>query len=170
MKYSQIKLNDITNSDTGINMSVWTQFCPHRCFNCFNPKTWSEDGGIEFTHETLMYIFDNINKHNINRNLSVLGGEPLSDPNIEGTIYLCKSFKDKYPNKKIYLWTGYTYENLNETQKKILPYLDVLVDGRFEEDLKDISLKLRGSSNQRIIDVQKSLKENKIILYESVDK
>ena len=150
MKYSQIKLNDIANSDGGINISVWTQFCPHHCKNCFNPETWSLQGGKEFTEETYQYICDNINKYGIKRNLSLLGGEPLSEPNIQGTIDLCKRFKQDYPDKKILLWTGYTLESFNDTQRRIVPYLDILIDGKFEEDKKDLNLKLRGSSNQKI--------------------
>lgn len=165
MRYSKIKTNDVANSDKGINMSIWTQFCPHRCHNCFNPETWSEEGGVEFTDETLQYVLDNIDKHGINRNLSILGGEPLSMPNIQGVIHLCKSFKKRYPHKKIYVWTGYTYELLTEMQQEVLQYIDVLVDGRFEESQKDISLKLRGSKNQRVIDIKKSLQQNKIINY-----
>ena len=84
--------------------------------------------------------------------------------NVDGIIELCKSFKQKYPNKKIYLWTGYTYEQFTDKQKEVLQYLDILVDGRFIEELKNISLKLRGSSNQRIIDIKESLKQNKIII------
>ncbi|MGL4801875.1 MAG: anaerobic ribonucleoside-triphosphate reductase activating protein [Cetobacterium sp.] len=150
MKYSQIKLNDIANSDKGINLSIWTQGCPHHCKGCFNPETWNYTDGNEFTEETLKYILDNIDNYGIQRNLSILGGEPLCDQNIEGTIRLCKSFKEVYPNKKILLWTGYTLGYLNDTQRRVVPYLDILVDGKFEEDLKDISLKLRGSKNQII--------------------
>lgn len=164
MRYSQIKLNDIANSDTGVNMSVWSQGCPHHCEDCFNPETWDFNKGEIFTPETMEYIYENIDKH-IKRNLSILGGEPLSPPNIEGTLELCKNFKERYPNKKIYLWTGYIIEEFNSKQTEILRYIDVLVDGRFEKELKDIKLKLKGSSNQRIIDVQKSLNQNKVVLY-----
>src|SRR5699024_1456580 len=105
-----------------------------------------------------------INNYGVERNLSILGGEPLCPQNVEGVIDLCKSFKQKYPNKKIYLWTGYTIEEFTDKQKEVLQYLDILIDGKFVEELKNISLKLRGSSNQRIILVQESLKQNKIII------
>ena len=163
MRYSQIKNNDIANGK-GIMMSLWTQGCPHRCKGCFNPETWNYNGGMEFTQEVEQYILDNINAHNISRNLSILGGEPLCPENVDGVLALCKKFKERYPEKMIYIWTGYVVEDFNDTQKELLNYIDILVDGKFEKDLKNLSLKLRGSSNQRIIDVKKSLGENKIIL------
>ena len=163
MRYSQIKDNDIANGK-GVMMSLWTQGCPHRCKGCFNPETWNYNGGMEFTQEQEQYILDNINAHNISRNLSILGGEPLCPENVDGVLALCKKFKERYPEKMIYIWTGYTVEDFNDTQKEVLNYIDILVDGKFEKDLKNLSLKLRGSSNQRIIDVKKSLGENKIIL------
>lgn len=163
MRYSQIKDNDIANGK-GVMMSLWTQGCPHRCKGCFNPETWNYNGGMEFTQEQEQYILDNINAHNISRNLSILGGEPLCPENVDGVLALCKKFKERYPEKMIYIWTGYTLEDFNDTQKEVLNYIDILVDGKFEKDLKNLSLKLRGSSNQRIIDVKKSLGENKIIL------
>lgn len=165
MKYSHIKLNDVANTPNGITLSLWTQYCPHHCKNCFNKETWNLDSGKEFDENTYGYIYENINKNNIKRSLSVLGGEPLSEPNVYGTIKLLNKFKCDFPSKDIYLWTGYTYENLNDKQKEVLPYLTLLVDGLFEEDKKDLSLKLRGSSNQRVIDAQKSLKEGKVVLY-----
>ena len=163
MRYSQIKDNDIANGK-GVMMSLWTQGCPHRCKGCFNPETWNYNGGMEFTQKQEQYILDNINTHNISRNLSILGGEPLCPENVDGVLALCKKFKERYPEKMIYIWTGYTLEDFNDTQKEVLNYIDILVDGKFEKDLKNLSLKLRGSSNQRIIDVKKSLGENKIIL------
>ena len=163
MRYTEVKLNDIVNSDGGINISIWTQGCPHYCKDCFNPTTWSFNTGKEYNEELVEYIFSNIDKHNIKRNLSFLGGEPLCEQNVLGVIDLCKRFKEKYPNKKILIWTGYAYEDLNKDQKSVLQHIDILVDGKFEIDKKDISLKMRGSSNQRIIDVKESLKQNKII-------
>ncbi|CEN21429.1 anaerobic ribonucleoside-triphosphate reductase activating protein [Paraclostridium sordellii] len=164
MKFSKIKDNDIANG-LGITMSFWTQGCPHHCNGCFNKETWDFEGGKEFTQDDLDYIIENINKNNIKRDLSVLGGEPLCPQNIEGVIYLCKEFKRNYPEKLIYLWTGYTIETFNETQKEILNYIDILVDGKFEEDRKNLSIKLRGSSNQRVIDVKQYLESDSVILY-----
>jgi anaerobic ribonucleoside-triphosphate reductase activating protein len=165
LRFSKIKDNDIANG-VGITMSLWTQGCPHHCKGCFNSETWDFNIEKEFTKDDLKYILDSIDKNNIKRDLSILGGEPLCSQNVEGVINLCKEFKKYYPDKKIYLWTGYTVENFNEIQKEILKYIDVLVDGKFEEDKKSLAIMLRGSSNQRVIDVNKSLKQNDIILYE----
>ncbi len=165
MRFSKIKDNDIANG-VGITMSLWTQGCPHHCRGCFNSETWDFNIEKEFTKDDLKYILDSIDKNNIKRDLSILGGEPLCSQNVEGVINLCKEFKKYYPDKKIYLWTGYTVEHFNEIQKEILKYIDVLVDGKFEEDKKSLAIMLRGSSNQRVIDVNKSLKQNDIILYE----
>ena len=163
MKFIKIKDNDIANG-VGITMSLWTQGCPHHCKGCFNMETWDFNKGKEFTKSDLKYIFDNINKNDIHRDLSILGGEPLCPQNIEGVINLCKEFKKIYPNKKIYIWTGYTLEEFNDTQKSILKYIDVIVDGKFIEEKRNLSLKLRGSENQRVINVKETLKNKKIIL------
>ncbi len=163
MKFIKIKDNDIANG-VGITMSLWTQGCPHHCKGCFNVETWDFNKGKEFTELDLKYIFDNINKNDIHRDLSILGGEPLCPQNIEGVINLCKEFKKIYPNKKIYIWTGYTLEEFNDTQKSILKYIDVIVDGKFIEEKRNLSLKLRGSENQRVINVKETLKNKKIIL------
>ena len=163
MRINRIKDNDIANG-FGITMSLWTQGCPHHCKGCFNKETWNFIDGEEFTEEKLNYIIDNIDKHNVKRDLSILGGEPLCPENIDGVLQVCESVKNKYPDKKIYVWTGYTVENFDEVQKQIFKYIDVLVDGKFEEDKKNISLTLRGSSNQRIINVKDTIKENKLIL------
>ena len=152
MRFSEIKDNDIANGE-GIVMSLWTQGCPHHCKGCFNLETWDFDSGKEFKEEDKEYILQNIDKNNIKRNFSILGGEPLCQQNIQGVISLCKVFKEKYPEKIIYVWTGYVLEEFDDTQKKILDYIDVLIDGKFEIDNKDLSLKLRGSTNQRIIDI-----------------
>ena len=150
MRFSKIKLNDIANG-VGITLSLWTQGCPHHCKGCFNKETWSFKGGMEFTKADEDYIINIIDADNVKRNLSILGGEPLCEQNIGGVIELCKRFKKKYPNKKIYIWTGYRIEDLDETQSEILEYIDFLIDGKFEIDKKDISLFMKGSHNQRIL-------------------
>ncbi|MDU1540729.1 anaerobic ribonucleoside-triphosphate reductase activating protein [Paeniclostridium hominis] len=164
MRFSKIKDNDIANG-LGITMSFWTQGCPHHCKGCFNKETWNFEDGEEFTQEDLKYIIESINKNNIKRDLSILGGEPLCPQNVEGVITLCKEFKRHYPEKLIYLWTGYTIENFDDIQKEILNYIDILIDGKFEEDRKNLSIKLRGSSNQRVIDVKRYLEDDAVILY-----
>lgn len=165
MRFSKIKDNDIANG-IGITMSLWTQGCPHHCKGCFNVETWDFNGGKEFTNEDLKYILNNIDKNNIKRNLAILGGEPLCPQNVEGVIELCEQFKKAYPEKMIYLWTGYEVEKFDYTQMKIFKYVDILIDGKFEEDKKNLSIMLRGSSNQRVIDVNKSLNNNDIVMYE----
>lgn len=158
MRFSKIKNNDIVNG-IGITLSVWTQGCPHRCKGCFNKETWTFNEGNEFTNDDLNYIISNIDSFNVKRNLSILGGEPLCPENVEGVINLCREFKKVYPDKLIYLWTGYTIEEFNKLQKQVLEYVDFIIDGKFEEAKKNLNLKLRGSSNQRILDV----KNNKFI-------
>ena len=150
MRFSKIKLNDIANG-VGITLSLWTQGCPHKCKGCFNRETWDFNGGMEFTKADEDYIINIINADNVKRDLSILGGEPLCPQNIEGVINLCKRFKKEYPNKKIYIWTGYVLENLDTKQAEVLKYIDILVDGMFELDKKNLSLTMRGSSNQRIL-------------------
>lgn len=164
MRYSQIKLNDIANTDSGINISVWSQGCPHYCEECFNKETWEFNKGEIYSNKTFDYICNNINSYGVNRNLSILGGEPLCNQNVLGILSLCKSFKEKYPNKKIYLWTGYKIEDFNKEQLKILPFIDFLIDGRFEKDKKDLNLKLRGSTNQRLINVRETLDKKYLVI------
>lgn len=167
MKYAKIKDNDVANG-VGITMSVWTQGCPHRCKGCFNEETWGFEGGQEFTRENLEYVLNNIDNHGVKRNLAVLGGEPLCPENVEGVIELCKEFKNMYPNKKIFMWSGYIFEEFNQVQREILKYVDILVDGPFQLKDKNLSLNLRGSANQRVIDVKGSL-ENKVLVLSSLN-
>lgn len=163
MRFSKIKQNDIANG-LGIVMSLWTQGCPHHCKGCFNKETWDFNGGKEFKDQDLNFIIENIDKNNIKRNLSILGGEPLCPQNIDKIINICKVFKEVYPDKLIYIWTGYILEEFNEKQKDVLKYINILIDGKFEEKNKNLSIKLRGSINQRIIDVKKSLEHEKVVL------
>ena len=153
MRFSKIKNNDIANG-VGITLSVWTQGCPHHCKGCFNKETWTFNEGKEFTNDDLNYIISNIDSFNVKRNLSILGGEPLCPENVEGVINLCREFKKVYPDKLIYLWTGYTIEECNKLQKQVLEYVDFIIDGKFEEAKKNLNLHLRGSSNQRIFDIK----------------
>ena len=162
MRYHKIRKMDISNGP-GVRVSVFMQGCTFHCKNCFNPETHDFKGGEEFTFQTIEKVlklceFDYI------VGLSILGGEPLHPKNIEGTTALAKAFKEKYPDKTLWIWTGFLIEDLNE--KEILNYIDVLVDGRFEQKLSSPMLKWKGSSNQRVIDVQKSLLANQVITYE----
>lgn len=157
MKYAALKKNDIANAP-GICVSFYTQGCPHRCPGCHNPDTWSFDGGKEFTPEVMNELLDALKANGVHRNLCILGGEPLCQENLSLTSLICQTVREKNPTVKIYIWTGYTIEELREniTNPKINnilngTYADVLIDGRFEIDKKDLNLEMRGSSNQRII-------------------
>ncbi len=159
MKYAAIKENDIVDGE-GICVSFWTQGCPFRCKGCHNPETWSFDGGIEEDENTLLNkILYLIDKNNVQRNLSILGGEPLCKQNREFVAKLVIATKRRFPNIKIFLWTGYEIEflkNINDSNiKTILKNIDTLIDGPFIEEQRDISLKLRGSKNQRVLDKNK---------------
>ena len=165
MKYAKIRKMDISNGE-GVRVSLFVQGCEFHCKNCFNAETWNFQGGKDFTTDTLNTLLNLCDKEYI-KGLSILGGEPMHPTNREMVVDIMRAFKFRFPNKDIWMWTGYTLENLlqqkDENIKSMLIYLDYLIDGQFEEDKKDITLKWRGSSNQRVIDIQKSLKENKII-------
>ncbi len=163
MRYNLIRKMDISNGP-GIRVSIFMQGCHFHCKNCFNPETWNFEGGQEFTDETIEEVLKLCGEPHI-KGLSILGGEPMHPVNIEGTTKLAKAFKEKYPEKTLWAWTGFKFDEYLK-DKEIVKYLDVLIDGQYVDELHDFTLKWRGSSNQRVIDVQKSLKENKIILTE----
>ena len=163
MRYHKIRKMDISNGP-GVRISIFMQGCTFNCKDCFNPETHDFNGGKEFTEETIERVLELSNEEYI-EGLSILGGEPLHPKNIASSTELAKRFKEKYPNKTIWVWSGYNFEkDLND--KEIIDYIDVLVDGKFDTTLKDYSLKWKGSSNQRVIDVKKSLKKDKVVLYE----
>ena len=151
MKYNTIIPNDMTNGE-GVCTSFFVQGCPHRCAGCFNPETWDFMGGHEYTSDIKWKIIKLIGANGINRNFSILGGEPLAPQNLDMVEDLLTAVRAAYPHIKIYLWTGYTLSNLKKLEDKkinfILSKIDFLIDGQFEEDKKDLNLKLRGSSNQ----------------------
>ena len=146
-KYKTIIKNDIVNGE-GVVVSFWVQGCPHHCPGCFNPETWSFKSGNPYTKETRKEIIEAISANNIQRNFSVLGGEPLASENLEMTEDIVRSVRAAYPDIKIYLWTGYEFDKL--PRFAIFDFVDVIIDGPFIKDLKNLDLKLRGSSNQRI--------------------
>lgn len=154
MRYSGIIFNDISAAP-GICLTFFTQGCPHHCKNCHNPETWDYDSGLEFNNDVLKQVLSGLRKNGINRTLCIMGGEPLCERNIFLTTLLVREVKEKYPDQKIYLWSGYIYEDLlNRKDNKtnyILDNIDYLVDGPYVEELRDITLPMRGSSNQRII-------------------
>ena len=163
MRYNKIRKMDIADGP-GVRVSIFMQGCTFNCKNCFNPETHDFAGGKEFTDITIDRVLELCGNENV-EGLSILGGEPMHSKNIEGTTKLAKAFKEKYPNKNLWIWTGFLFDK-DLHGKDVLNYVDVIVDGQFKEELKDPRLKWRGSSNQRVIDVQKSLMNQKIVSYE----
>lgn len=165
MRYNKIRKMDISNGP-GVRISIFMQGCTFNCKNCFNPETHDFNGGIEFTDETISKLLS-LAENDYIKGLSVLGGEPLHPVNIDGTLKLVKDFKKKYPNKNVWVWSGFLFEDIFKRNKEIFDYIDVLVDGQYDDSLHNPTLKWCGSSNQRVIDIKKTLKNNnKIIFYE----
>ena len=171
MHFGNIKKNDIANGE-GVRVSLFVSGCRNRCKNCFNPETWSFTYGKEFTEEVKQEILESLEPSWIN-GLTILGGEPFEIENQRDLVSFVKEVRNKYPNKTIWMYSGYLFDNdiTNPSGKvhcevtdELVSYIDVLVDGKFVEELKNLSLKFRGSSNQRIILVQDSLREKTIIL------
>lgn len=160
MRYNLIRKMDISNGP-GVRVSIFMQGCSFHCKNCFNKETWDFEGGQEFTDDTINKVLELSNKPEV-KGLSILGGEPMHPTNIEGTTKLAKAFKEKYPEKTIWTWTGFKYEDIKD--KDVFNYIDVLVDGQYKDELHNPTLKWKGSSNQRVIDIKESKKENKICL------
>ena len=146
----------------GVRVSIFMQGCTFHCKGCFNPETHDFNGGKEFNEETIHKVLELCENENV-KGLSILGGEPMHPKNIEGTTRLAKAFKEKFPMKNLWIWTGFLFDK-DLKDKEVLKYVDVLVDGQYVDELRNPKLKYSGSSNQRVIDVQKSLKENKIVL------
>lgn len=164
MRYNKIRKMDIANGP-GIRVSIFFQGCAFHCKNCFNPETWDFNGGLEFTDKEIDTIID-LAKENHIKGLSILGGEPMHPKNITNTTKLAKKFKETYPNKTIWTWSGFLFDK-DLKDKEVMKYIDVLIDGQYKDELHNPTLKWRGSSNQRVIDVQKSLKKGEIVLYEN---
>ena len=162
MKYNKIRKMDISDGP-GVRVSIFMQGCSFHCKNCFNPETWDFDNGLEFDDKVIDEIIEIGSKKHI-VGLSILGGEPMHPKNIKGTIKLAKKFKKTYPDKNIWVWSGYLFDQV--VDKEIFKYIDVLVDGQFKNELRNPNLKWRGSSNQRVINVKKSLDKGDIVLYE----
>ncbi len=160
MRYNKIRKMDVANGP-GVRVSIFMQGCCFNCKNCFNPETHDFAGGKEFTKETIDHILEIADKEYI-AGLAILGGEPMHPKNIQGSGELAKAFKERFPNKTVWVWTGFVFDNLKD--KEELAYIDVLVDGQFVEELKNPMLKFRGSANQRLIDVQRSLKEGNVCI------
>lgn len=164
MRYNRIKEFDTTNG-TGIRISLWVQGCSRRCPHCFNKETWDFNSGKTFTQDTVDYIVNLLKDDSfIKRDLSILGGEPLELINIVPLTNLLKKVKSEFPSVEIWLWTNKLYEEVQSLE--LCQYLDVLIDGAFEQELYNPKLNFRGSSNQRIIDVQESLAKGEVVIHE----
>lgn len=163
MRYNKVRKMDISNGP-GVRVSIFMQGCAFNCKNCFNPETHDFKCGKEFSDETINRVLELCNNDNV-EGLSILGGEPMHPINIDGTTRLAKAFKEKFPNKTIWAWSGFKFDT-DLKGKEVLNYLDVLVDGQYVDELRNPKLKWRGSENQRVIDVKKSLSNNSIVTFE----
>ena len=186
MRFSQIRSMDVSNGE-GIGVALFVQGCPHHCKNCFNPETWDFNGGKEWTEEVKNEFLKLIDRPYIKR-VSLLGGSPLADQNLDDIYNLIKEIKIKFPDKTIWLYTGYIVDifelpnsdhteiivnpmskdmDCNFKRASIIRKCDVVIDGRYDEDKKDLRLNFRGSSNQRLIAVQESLEKGEIVLWDT---
>lgn len=184
MRYAQIRSMDISNGE-GVGVSLFVQGCDRHCFNCFNPNTWDFNGGKEWTEEIKNKFMKLIDRPYIRR-ISVLGGEPLAEQNLDEVLSLIKEIRISFPDKTIWLYTGFCWNDIMcsfaglqadcvvldkkdietwEKRRKIISNVDVLIDGEYIDEQKDLTLAYRGSKNQHVINVKQSLDQNKIILY-----
>lgn len=184
MRYASMRNLDISNGE-GVGVSLFVQGCDRHCFNCFNPETWDFNGGKEWTEKTKNKFMELIDRPYIKR-VSFLGGECLADQNLDEVLKLVKQIRISFPAKTIWLYTGFCWNDIMcsfaglqadyvvldkkdieawEKRKKIISNVDILVDGEYIDEQKDLSLRFRGSKNQRVIDVKQSLAQNKIVLY-----
>ena len=166
MNYEKIDKCSVSNG-AGVRTVLWVSGCDIHCRNCQNPQTWDFNSGIPFTDDTMQEILYDLSKPYI-KGLTLSGGHPLDPHNAPKVLEIVKRVKMVFPNKDIWIYSGYTWEDIiqNDTLKEILKYTDVLVDGAYIDELRDISLAFRGSSNQRIIDVQKTLDSNEVVLWQ----
>lgn len=177
MRYASIRSLDISNGED-IGVSLFVQGCDRHCFNCFNPESWDFNGGFEWDKQARETFFSLVNRPFIKR-VTILGGEPLADQNLKDIYDVITTIKTQYPHKTIWLYTGYTLSdgdfyglngmNCNCDEDfywyKIIESCDVIVDGEYKDNLRDITLQFRGSSNQRLIDVKKSMQTGHIVLW-----
>lgn len=172
MKYGNIKFNAIEDG-VGCRTVLFVSGCRHHCKGCFQPQTWNFDYGEDFTEDVQTTILNSLDKSYI-RGLTILGGEPFEPENQEALLPFIKKVKEKYPDKDIWMYSGYTFEEMHdplylcctEYVDEILENIDILVDGEFKEELKSLMIPFRGSTNQRVIDVKETLKQEKLVLSE----
>ena len=161
MRYHNITKDDMLNGD-GLRVVLWTAGCSHCCPKCQNPVTWDPDGGLPLDEAAKEELFDELRKNYIS-GVTFSGGDPLYLGTRADLLDLIKEIKEKFPSKTMWLYTGYLWEEVKNLE--LVSYLDVLVDGEFIYDQLDVTLKWKGSANQRVIDVQKSLEKNEVVLY-----
>lgn len=169
MNYSGIKYSDMINGP-GIRVSLFVSGCSHGCKGCFNKETWNPKYGEAFTEKQEQEIMQYFHKYPmLLRGLSLLGGDPTYHGNLETLNSFVEKFRKEFPEKDVWLWTGYTWEEILKRKEllELIQKCDVIVEGKFEEEQKDLSLQWRGSKNQRVIDVQKSLSEKRIVEYQN---
>ena len=180
MRYASIRSMDISNG-AGLGIALFVQGCHFHCINCFNQETWDFNGGKEWTQEIEDEFINLISSNPYIDRVSILGGEPLCNENVITIFNLIKTIKLNFPKKKIWCYTGYTWEQIfndiqlddfnytlyNAFRQDAVKMIDVLVDGQYMDELRDLTLSFRGSSNQRVIDVQKSIESNSIVLWEN---
>ena len=172
MNYAEIKRVDVANGP-GVRVSLFVSGCTHRCKNCFNPETWNFKYGSPFTVHTEEEILEYLKPDYI-KGITLLGGDPLEPENQEGLLPLLRKIKERFPEKTIWCFTGYLFDEDIQGKmweegpytKEFMSYIDVLVDGEYIEEQKDLGLRFKGSANQRTILVQESLKENRIVEYD----
>lgn len=161
MKYHNITHDDMLNGD-GIRVVLWVSGCEHHCKDCQNPMTWNPDDGLEMTTKEIEEIATELSKDYV-AGITFSGGDPLHPQNRFSILQLCKLFKQEFPNKTIWLYTGYEWEEV--MNEEIMEHIDVLVDGRFVPSLADKKYKWAGSTNQRVIDVKESLKKGMVVFH-----
>ena len=186
MRYHNITKDDMMNGD-GLRVVLWVAGCSHCCKECQNPITWNPDGGLLFDENAKNEIFEQLEKNYIS-GITFSGGDPLHENNLDEVLQLIEEIKNKFPNKTIWLYTGYTLEECEKFDEngvvnpdefapklqcilrkrwEIIKNIDVLIDGRYKEKLRDISLHWIGSSNQRVIDIKRSLKKGEVVLWDT---
>lgn len=167
MNYHKIEKTSVANG-TGIRVVLWVSGCSLHCKGCHNPETWSLCSGKLFDEEAKRELFEALDKPYI-QGITLSGGHPLEEGNRTAIYFLVQEIKKRFPQKDIWLYTGYTWDEIfkngSREMRKILYWVDVLVDGKYIEEQRDITLKWRGSRNQRVIDVKESLKRNEVVLY-----
>lgn len=181
MNYLKIEHEDVCNG-IGLRVVLWLSGCSHHCYNCQNPQTWKPDSGIPFDESAKQEIFNELSKDYIS-GITFSGGDPLHENNLDEVLKLVKEIRISFPEKTIWLYSGYNFDLLNSkyneykytpfaanadewlTRWEIISNVDILVDGEYIDEQKDLTLKFRGSKNQRVIDVQQTLKQGKVVLY-----